>query len=341
MKVLLHGPHKADYIYTGFSKLLGERSVVSYLHPSFLIPHPELRGKYDIDSTDGILEDLDRFDLIAFSQRAFLDPNFNQILNANTSATKIFVDGEDDFFLRNVYKHKEIKFYFKRELYRGISQSMALEWGVRYFYGAYLFMTLHNKLSFSRSLQWLSLPYAVAVKNKSLPKLLPFPLAIEPTEVRGPSKRDLNLFFCMSVHKRLAERHRYYDYLNKAAYENDRINIEIRNGGLKRSEYLKRLMSSKASISLRGMGFDCDRYWEIPCYGAMLMSQRLPLLIPHDFVDGESAVFFDTPEELMQKLEKYVVGSDEWKSIAREGQRLFFKYHTPEKRVKDLILKYL
>lgn len=342
MKVLLHGPHKGDYIYKGFEKLVGERNVVSYLPAQFVLSYPELKSqkKYDILDTTKICDNLDRFDLIVFSQRSCLDPKFDCILKANTSATKIFVDYEDDFFVRNIYKHKEIKYYFKRELYNRMPFSFAAEWYARYFYGEYFFMSLHNKLNLSNGLKWEFLPYKIAVSKPEFVKLMPFPLSVDTVKLKSRYDRDIDLFFSMSLH-RLQERHTYYKYLNKTKSEYEDRNIEIGKGEFTRDEYLNKLAHSKASVSLRGMGYDCDRYWEIPGYGAMLLSQKIPLTIPNNFVDGESALFFKNYEELQHKFEKYVVKSDEWIDIARKGKIRFLKFHTPEMRVKNQILRYL
>lgn len=113
----------------------------------------------------------------------------------------------------------------------------------------------------------------------------------------------------------------------------------IKPGDVERKKYVDVLLRSKASISVRGLSYNAFRYWEIPYYGAMLLSKRTPLIIPHDWVDGESALFFDENEELRQKFEKYVVKSDEWKEIARKGRANYFNYHTPKKLINDMVLE--
>jgi spore maturation protein CgeB len=89
---------------------------------------------------------------------------------------------------------------------------------------------------------------------------------------------------------------------------------------------------------LRGYGYDTARYWEIASRGSALFSQELPLIIPNNFVDGESALFFSNKEQFKNKFKKYVAKSDEWKEIGRAAHKLFYKHHTPEKRVREQIL---
>ena len=94
---------------------------------------------------------------------------------------------------------------------------------------------------------------------------------------------------------------------------------------------------SNIGLSFRGVGYDTGRYWEVPMLGKCLMAQRTPLWIPNDFVDGESALFFSSIVEMREKFKKYYTKSDEWMEIARNGQKKFLKFHTPEKRVSYLL----
>lgn len=82
----------------------------------------------------------------------------------------------------------------------------------------------------------------------------------------------------------------------------DRGFLALYGVDLPREQFCSILNRSKIAVSVRGRAWDTFRYWEIPFHGALLLSQRLPILIPDDFIDGESAVFFDTPREMMDRI---------------------------------------
>jgi len=64
-------------------------------------------------------------------------------------------------------------------------------------------------------------------------------------------------------------------------------------GGMSHDTYMGWLARSKIGVSARGAGWDTYRYWETPWAGAMLLSQRLDIVIEDDFVEGQEALFFD------------------------------------------------
>ena len=90
-------------------------------------------------------------------------------------------------------------------------------------------------------------------------------------------------------------------------------------------------------ISLPGNGFDTVRYWELPAHGVLLLSERLPLAIPHDFVDGKHAVFFDTVAELRDKADYYLAHPQEAIAIARSGHAYLLEHHTGSARARQCL----
>ena len=123
-------------------------------------------------------------------------------------------------------------------------------------------------------------------------------------------------------------------YINK-----NKIKSFISTNIVGKDKYIETIRNSKSGLSTRGTGYDTWRYWEIPCYGTALLAQRTPINIPNDFADEESALFFKDFDELKQKFEKYVIKSNEWLEIAKNGQKHFFKYHTPQKRAEYILSK--
>ncbi|MCP4640540.1 MAG: glycosyltransferase [bacterium] len=102
-------------------------------------------------------------------------------------------------------------------------------------------------------------------------------------------------------------------------------------------EYARALRTHRIGLNIFGMGFDTVRYWEIPAHGCMLLSERLPIHIPHDFEDGVSAVFFDDLPELMDKLHRYLDRPDECAAIARAGREHLMRYHTGSMRARQML----
>jgi hypothetical protein len=102
-------------------------------------------------------------------------------------------------------------------------------------------------------------------------------------------------------------------------------------------EYLKLLRTVRIGLSFFGSGFDSVRFWEIPAHGGMLVAERPPILIPDNFKDGESAVFFDDLPELQEKLNYYLSHPDEVTRIAAAGHRHLKSYHTTSSRARQLL----
>lgn len=340
MKVLMYsansGAAPENELYEGLKRTIGDKNVVLYKPkvygtatqrtlPEGAMGDGELRGR------------LDEFDAVLFFYSAFPDKDFEYVLNKRTGITKMYVDGNDDFFVRRIYNHPEIKYYLKRELFKDpLGLPYLLTWGSWYLYQmAHISPKINYRWIFTK---WAMLSgIASGGRHK---KLRPFPLMIVPREAKGKVRKTYDVSFMGHINS--LERIRYV----KAA---ERISAEL---GLKAylsrdylnpkpalpwKDYLRILRSSKAGLSLRGFGYDTYRYWEIPCYGSMLMSQRMPIVIPNDFVEGESALFFSDKAELRRKIERYILKSDEWREIARNGQRHFFRHHTPERRAESLL----
>lgn len=102
-------------------------------------------------------------------------------------------------------------------------------------------------------------------------------------------------------------------------------------------EYAARLDRSLIGLDFFGFGFDTVRYWEVPAHGGMLLAERKPVRIPHNFEDGVSAVFFDDLPELEEKLEYYLDHSEEAARIAAAGHRHFMAHHTASARARQFL----
>ncbi len=334
MKILVYTSQKGHFLAPellyGLKEKLGKNVCIYRPRPKDMAVLPNAA------EPTSITEVLDDFDALIIHYTAFRDKDFEHVLNRKTNVIKIFLDHFDDFFVRKIYKHPEISYYLKRELYkRTPSLSYLLNWKMRYTYEL-LFESLQEK---SRELfsRW-NLPIGVAV-NRTYSKLRPYQLTIVPKHIRQGVRKVYDVSFL--GHLTSPERSRYVSALKQIGMGLGINCLVLANrkgpNPVSQNEYILKLAMSKAGLSAKGVGYDTVRYWELPAYGSTLISERLPLVIPHDFIDAESALFFGNNEELKQKIKKYVVDSDEWKEIARNGQRQFFRYHTPKKRAEQVL----
>lgn len=324
-----------DFLYNGFLELLGKNDIFFYKHEDYSISNTSLNIlNYKNISSDNLLEKIENFDYIFFSNSDFLDKYFYKVLNKKTNVKKIFFDGIDDFFIRRIYKHPEIFYYFKRELYsEPISKLKTIEWGLRYYYEL-----TRTPNTIGRKRYWFSyqnLPIGISYQKKF--NLAPIPLTVaNPTKYLINKYREYEISFM--GHNNNPERNKYINILNRYL-TNNKIKNFISTKIVDKENYIKVIRNSKSGLSVRGVGYDTYRYWEIPCYGTALLAQRTPISIPNNFVDEESAIFFENFNELKQKFEKYVIKTDEWMEIAKNGQKHFFKYHTPKKRAEYILNK--
>ena len=329
MKVLLHGWQKNHFIYDGFVDVIGKENVTSFLPQTFHKNYGDEADTYDSSSLSP-----DDYDLIVFTPRSFYDKNFKTFLDAGN--TNIFMDLEDDFFLRNVYKNPKISHYFKREIYTMLPIS-APKWYARYFYGSQILPPIHRRIGIPEYLI-PSLPYRIATLKDDKLRMLSLSVRNSDIPIDYATKslrRDIALFFCLTP-STIRERRVYYQKIRTWARD-QKINSFVKSGGVPKKTYVKNLLSSRVAVSLRGMGQDTDRYWEIAAHGAALFSPYLPLTIENDFIDKQSAVFFNNFTEFKELFMKYVLHSDEWFEIARKGRINFLQYHTPKERVKQML----
>ena len=337
MKILLYSIYKniflEDSLHKGFSDLIGKNNIFFYRPEDYKINKTQINVlNYKNIYGKDIIKEIDNIDYILFFNSAFLDKYFYAVLNKKTNVKKIFIDGMDDFFIRRIYKHPEISYYFKRELYREpIAKPKKIDWILRYYYEL-------NRTpgTAGRKMRWFSywnLPIGLSDQKKF--DLAPLPLTIaNPTKYKIKKHRNYEISFI--GHDNNPERRIYIKTLNEYLIKN-KIKGFISTKIVNKHGYIKTIINSKSGFSIRGTGYDTWRYWEIPCYGAALLAQKTPINIPNNFVDKESALFFKDFDELKQRLEKYIIKSNEWFEIARRGQEHFFKYHTPKKRAEYIL----
>jgi hypothetical protein len=88
---------------------------------------------------------------------------------------------------------------------------------------------------------------------------------------------------------------------------------------------------------VRGAGWDTYRYWEIPFFGSVLLSQRIPVAIPDNFVEDTEAVFFDTIPEFAAKLIWLLDHPADAERIAKAGQQKCMARHLSTHRATTVL----
>lgn len=104
-----------------------------------------------------------------------------------------------------------------------------------------------------------------------------------------------------------------------------------------KSQYNLCLMSSLIGAAVRGNGWDTYRYWEIPYFGAALLSQRPGIVIPGNFEDGKEAVFYDGIDDMKRKLRDMLSNLDRTVEISRAGRKASIERHLSIHRAKTVL----
>lgn len=101
--------------------------------------------------------------------------------------------------------------------------------------------------------------------------------------------------------------------------------------------YNKALSESLIGVSVRGLGWDTYRYWEIPYFGAALLAQRSPQVISENFVEGQEAVFYEYAEQFRKKLTHMIEHPDETEKIGKAGQKAVMERHLSVNRARTVL----
>lgn len=104
-----------------------------------------------------------------------------------------------------------------------------------------------------------------------------------------------------------------------------------------KAAYNRCLMSSLVGVAVRGNGWDTYRYWEIPYFGAALLSQRPGIVIPGDFLDGKEAVFYDGIVDFKAKLRGLLADPKAAMVMAEAGHKACMERHLSIHRAKTVL----
>ncbi|MGC8483715.1 MAG: glycosyltransferase [Thermodesulfobium sp.] len=286
--------------------------------------------KYSLTDLPDILE----YDLVIVGFIDDYTAKAIDLLEGNRTIPIIFLDGGDHPF---IFKYiNKVDTYFKREKFKGIGHTI-LKFKNMGNLGFEYLLKLNRKAGISvyDSLSNVFLPSALSDRVRSLN------LSINDHDYpkyNGDKIYDISLVASPNTPYRVT----FSSMLQKFA-EKQNLKIFCNLGSKKSSftkipwpEYVRVVQQSKLSISLPGMGFDTFRYWEIPYYGSVLVSPKLPIEIENNFEDMKSGVFFDKFAEFQNKTLK-VLRSDSWEEISKNGHSFFLKHHSSEERAKKTI----
>ena len=162
------------------------------------------------------------------------------------------------------------------------------------------------------------------------PDVFPLPFAYPESRIpeRMPEERNRMLFW--AGHRLSGLRRLYLEQIATTFGLTfaDRVEQEA---------YAATLLDARIGLNFFGFGFDTVRYWELPAHGCMLFSEKLPIRVPHNFTDGESAVFFTTLGDLEERLRLYLNRHEKVAEIGVNGREHLLRFHTGSARARQLL----
>jgi Glycosyl transferases group 1 len=248
-----------------------------------------------------------------------------EVLRLRGTIPTAFVDGEDDPYVRGIAASVDV--YFKRETLRAALRLRARMPLRRLYYRR------------RRPDLWEDpLTRAVAVASARTRGVVPLPFAIIDDGLAPAAAKDVDVAFLASSTDPV--RAAVADAVGELAGDG----IVVRSAGdLDHAAtkdwhaYMDVLSRSRIGISVRGLGFDTIRYWEVPYAGALLLAETPRTVIPGNFVDGREA-FFAPVDRLAQRARELLAGDTS--RIAAAGREALLARHTSVQRA-EAVLGYL
>ena len=143
-----------------------------------------------------------------------------------------------------------------------------------------------------------------------------------------PEVRTQDIFW--AGHRHFGLRRLYLDHLE------ERLGRDF-NTFYAPDDYSAAMDRSLIGLDFFGLGYDTVRYWELAAHGCMLLAEEKPTVIPHNFVDGQSAVFFRDLPELEERVAYYMSHAGEASDIAAAGHAHFLEHHTASARARQFL----
>lgn len=286
--------------------------------PSWLLQHGG--GKYIYQRGEYV--DLDNFDYIIFgSTRAEVLPLLSRTIKEASDRTLI-IDGEDDPFVRLIFKY--VKTYFKRE---------KLDKTYSSFSGINRKNTSSAFTSFSKGLKNLPLITPIPQIRSVRERIKSLNMTVIEHQYKNCNDLDIDVSLVASPTNKM--RLTYAKALQNIAKRNG-LKIYLNNGDMHPIDYQNIILHSKLVVSLPGAGYDTFRYWEVPYYERCLVSYRLPIVIENNFTDFESALFFSSTAEFEKKI-LWGLKKERYEELRKTAKVRFNQFHTDVKRASRVI----
>ena len=122
--------------------------------------------------------------------------------------------------------------------------------------------------------------------------------------------------------------------LERLAADGIRVRLLERGERMDWRSYIGTLARSRIGISVRGLGFDTFRYWEVPAAGALLLAETPRTVIPGNFVDGREAAFASV-DRLIERVPELLERGTE--PVASAGHARLQEAHTSVNRARAVL----
>ncbi len=321
MRLLFISAEAADYVqdltYSGLVKRLGRNNVIDYpWNPKFHINYKKypknlgyVPGTLISSLTNRSLKQFDGVIVGAAKATAF--KSYQRLLDRIPAATPVvFIDGGDQPQLGG-----GVAFEGAANLYQEVVESRPFD------------LVFKREYLLEDDLGAHVHPFPISFNLDRLPKLpsnYRYQVSFWAVETDPIRSQALDLL------------QDQFDCRSNGTVRNQTFRKYARKGNF----YLQELAACKIVLNFRGGGWDTMRYWEVPAVGTLLMSQKLGIKIPNDFVEDKSIVYVSNDlSDLIEKCHYYLKQESKREKIARQGQIHLQRYHTDVARADFLMDK--
>lgn len=313
-----------DVVYHGLVQILGAENVIEFPRVDrYHLPAPAdaIRPQLWFDFPDpprpSFGDAIANADAVVIgSLRADVRDAVQEVLRLDRRPPVVFIDGEDDSDVLAVLT--QVDLYFKREiLLAGVRNRF---WEMRRRRRDHRAKKLDDPLAVSIGVAWAG--------DR---RLRPLPLGWVGTL---PERREETFDVAFLSATTSAERAVVRAQLERLAAEGYRVRLLERGERLDWWSYMEILARSRIGISVRGLGHDTFRYWEVPAAGALLLAEKPRTVIPENFVEGKEAVF--APVERLVSLVPELLRTDIG-AIAQAGRGRLLESHTSVHRARTVL----
>lgn len=340
-KILFFGSTANDNsitkIYDGFVQLFGRENVINYpenieVNPpnpdsgrSLYVYHDEFYNKKDGGKRNWI------FDQII----SMVKNGEFEVVFCDHRLPKIFQPKEYEYILSNIPK---VAYYDISENHSDTSKYSDL---LSFLNREYFYFRRELKKGYSERYK------------KGLVYPLPFAFSVfqdnPPLNNYDSEEKDWDCYYIARERnhrkRKICQEHvESFTKLNKGKYKirwtSTTGNIDSKGNVVKlhvtKSEMRKNISKSWLGGSVRGVGMDTLRFWEILATGTALFSEMTGQIIPNGFTNRKDIMYFDagSRRDFCEQLSWALESKERLQEIARNGHERFLKYHTAKRRAE-------